>query len=246
MIQTIIGGIVDLILVLPLLFYTLLKKVENKWKYIFLFFGVFVLNYILIDLPRQFPFFDLFGGQWNWTGKLYALSVSLIIYIIITKKFLGQYDFVNFKQKKNSTRPILFAMLLLLAFVITIACFFGERYDFTIETLLFQLLPGLEEELIFRGIMLGILLSIVKDRLVVMKINIGNPALHIVAILFGLVHGFSFNAHWGLDIEFGYLFITYIYGLIWGWMTLKSGSILYPIISHNLLNLSITLIGILK
>jgi membrane protease YdiL (CAAX protease family) len=186
------------------------------------------------------------GGQWNWTGKLFALTAALIIYLLIKRKFLNQYDFFKLSQAKHSLKPNLILILLLVVITVIYTRFFGDHSEFTIETLLFQLLPGIEEEIVFRGLMLGLLLSIMKDKVVIGNMNIGYPSIYTTSILFGLAHGLSFNELWQIDFNLGYCFITFLYGTVWGWMTLKSGSILLPIIAHNLLNISITLVAILN
>lgn len=246
MTKTIIISLIELIVILPIVFYTLRGRVENKWRFLFLLVAVFVLNSFLIELPREILFFNLFGGHRNWTGKLFALSGTLIIYLLIKKKYLSQNDFFKIRQTKNSLKPIMITTLLLLLIITIFTRFFGGHSEFTFEALLFQLLPGIEEEMVFRGVILGILLALVKDKWMIGKVNIGNPAIYSTAILFGLVHGLSFTEQWGIDFNFGYCFITFLYGLVWGWMTLKSKSILMPIISHNLLNITITLVTMLN
>ncbi len=242
MTQTITIALIELIAISPIVFYFLKDKLDNKWKFIFLFVGTFVLNSFLIDLPRKISFLNLLGGQLNWTGKIFALTASLIIYFLIKKRFLNHYDFFKFSQARHSLKPNLIIILLSLLITVLSTRFLGGHSEFTLETLLFQLLPGIEEEIVFRGIMLGILLSIMKDKVIIGNKNFGNPSIYATAILFGLVHGLSFDNQWQIDFNFGYCFITILYGLVWGWIALKSKSILMPIIAHNLLNITIILI----
>ena len=62
----------------------------------------------------------------------------------------------------------------------TIIWYIFGKTDFSIETLAFNLiLPGIDEEIIFRGILLGLLMSILKENV----LSIINPSVLITSIL---------------------------------------------------------------
>jgi len=105
-------------------------------------------------------------------------------------------------------------------------------------------LPGLDEELAFRGIMLGLLVTALSNRLEIGRLNLGHPAMWVTAVLFGFVHGLRFGGALYMDwFHFG---MTAVIDLILAWMTLKSRSILMPIVAHNLYNFSLHLTEMLK
>lgn len=120
----------------------------------------------------------------------------------------------------------------------TIGLSFLIKYsDENISQLKFQFtMPGIDEELAFRGIMLGILSNTLRSKIHIGSINLGNPSLIITSILFGLGHSlkiddiYNFHQNW---FEFVNMFAI---GLLLGWMTIKSGSIIMAILSHNLIN----------
>jgi membrane protease YdiL (CAAX protease family) len=243
MIKTLVLSFIEILAITPILFFTMQNNVKNKWKVVALCIAAFISNAFLLDLPRNTEAFNFIGGSWNWSGKILALAGSIAFYFIIKKKYINGNNFFRIKQAKGSLKPILIALFSLWAIVCTFTLFSGNKMEFTIETLLFQLVPGIEEEIIFRGILLGIPLTILNDKIKLGKINIGNPAIYATALLFGISHALSFSNQWAIEFNIGYSIITTAYGFVWGWMAIKSKSILMPILSHNLVNLSITIIA---
>ncbi|BAV07056.1 CPBP family intramembrane glutamic endopeptidase [Filimonas lacunae] len=111
------------------------------------------------------------------------------------------------------------------------------------ETLLFQLLlPGIDEEMMFRGVLLGLLLTALKERIAL----IGSPAIGITAVLFGCSHAVTVGAHYSIHFDPFYFLQTALAGYVWGWITFKSRSILLAIVSHNLCNFFGTLATMIK
>ncbi len=97
-------------------------------------------------------------------------------------------------------------------------------------------MPGINEEIAFRGIMLGLLLKTLKDKILVFKIPFISPPILVTSILFGLAHGFSLSKSYEIEFYLEPFLRTTIYGIIWAWITIKSGSILLALLSHNLNN----------
>ncbi len=228
--------------ILPVLFFY--KKDEASYRLFLLFFAFAFLNIFLLMLPAIFEPFDIIGGTWNWTGKIYAITGSIIFYFLFQKDF-AENDFVRLRQGEESFKFTLGATILLVTFSTASGYFWGSPSVINLENLGFHLtMPGLDEELAYRGIGLGLLVTALSDRVEIGKLNLGHPAMWVTAVLFGFVHGFRFTGviqmHWA---HFG---LTFGIGLVLGWMTLKSKSILMPIVAHNLYNISLHLTRMLK
>lgn len=91
-----------------------LKKPDIKWKAIILFPSFFLLNQFLLELPGQIPALRIFDGNWNWSGKIYALTGSILFYMLFKKVFVKN-DFFTFKQKDDSlkyTLPVTIIVIL--------------------------------------------------------------------------------------------------------------------------------------
>ena len=107
-------------------------------------------------------------------------------------------------------------------------------------------MPGFDEELAFRGIMVGLLVTILIPRITVGSINLGSPAVWVTAILFALIHAFTLDETWSVKFNVVYFSYTFLFGYIMGWMAIKTRSILMPVIAHNSVNFIGTLVTMLK
>jgi membrane protease YdiL (CAAX protease family) len=98
---------------------------------------------------------------------------------------------------------------------------------------MFQLIiPGIDEEIMYRGVLLGLLMTCIKDK-ICFKNYIG---ILIIAILFGFIHAFQLNTVYSINFDWIYFLQTSFFGFVLGWVTIKSRSIVLPIIAHNLSN----------
>lgn len=169
----------------------------------------------------------------NWTGKIGAMALSIAFYFFI-KKRLVDCDFITRNTKKDALKKVILVGTItwLVMCFLTVAFSNGAR-PLNVEKLLYQLtMPGLDEEL-WRAILLGLMIPIVKDR----KFKLGHPALWATTIIFSLIHSVYMS-----DGQLGFapdaFIVTGLLGYILGWTTLKSRSLLPAIILHNLINFS--------
>nr|WP_255478519.1 CPBP family intramembrane glutamic endopeptidase [Flavobacterium sp. Sd200] len=103
------------------------------------------------------------------------------------------------------------------------------------ETLLFQFtMPGIAEELVFRGVLLGLLNKVYTAKINIFGVPLGWAAL-ITSVLFGVVHAFNFYSN-SIDFNLGYFFSSFLMGLIFVFIKEKSQSLVPSIICHNLYN----------
>ena len=246
MIDATIQSIITLLFITPIIFLAMDRKKTNKWFLLSLFYAFFLLNETLLILPIKIPAFRFIEGHWNWSGKLYAILGSILFYLAF-KKYFSQNDFFTLKQKEGSIKPNIIWIMVIIIVSILLGLFMDDKMAFSLETIGFELtLPGYDEEIAFRGIMIGILSTFLIDKIKFSKINFGNPAIWITAILFGLVHGFKITKNWDLQMDWIFFSYTFLFGFLLGWMTLKARSILLPVLSHNAANIFATLAAMLK
>ncbi|WP_166921512.1 CPBP family intramembrane glutamic endopeptidase [Flavobacterium poyangense] len=240
MINLMFESVLPVLVVLPLML--LFLKDKSQVKTIVLFAVIFILYQLILKAPKEFVSLQVIKGQWNWTGKLLGIIFGFILYSILKDK-LKPFDFLQFKQN-----PKTFFKTMLLAFLMVCTSFFSyfdSVKEFNWETLLYQLsMPGLDEELMFRAILLGLLLTCLRDKIKMGKWTLGNPSILIIGILFGLVHALHFKNN--IKFESYIFFCTFLSGYIWSWVTVESKSILLPVISHNLTNFMQNLIRMVK
>ncbi len=235
--------ILQLIIVIPLIILFLKRWESENWNIVFMFSAFFIVNSLVLYLPSEYISFRLFNGSgWNWSGKIYSSFVS-IIFLIAYRKFELKDYFLTFRQNKVFAKNnlIIIVAIILLQIVITtiMSSTFETKTKWDLNTILFQLTaPSISEEIAYRGIMLGLLVKVLKPNIIIFKKNFGNPSILITAILFGLVHGLHLTNSFGVEFNMFSFFFTMSYGIFWGWLTIRSGSILLALISHSLANVT--------
>ncbi|MEM7555239.1 MAG: CPBP family intramembrane glutamic endopeptidase [Cyanobacteria bacterium P01_A01_bin.84] len=166
------------------------------------------------------------------TQVLIAMGVTAIILWIVAKLWLkfGDFYLMSWHWQEND-------LFLGLVLGLAITGFSGLAYkfwseyrrsanfylDIVIKPLNFPdliwlgLLPGLSEELLFRGVMLPALGS-------------SHPAIAVSSICFGILH-LSGSGQWS------YVIWATVVGFILGYSAILTGNLLVPIVAHILTNL---------
>lgn len=224
-----INPLLNIAVILPLLLLFMRKRTRENYCRIF----SIVLCYYICNLALTAQFhidcLNIIGGSWNWDGKIYGIIWGIVAYFIFRDQF-SENKFFTFKQNRDGLKPAIWAAVL----VIGIPTLLGalNTKEFNLETLLFQItMPGFDEEIMFRGVLLGLMCSCLRNDGPTWR----NPANLITSVLFGLVHALTVN-----DVSISFSLSSFIwtgmigYGL--GYMTLKTRSILLAIVAHNLCN----------
>lgn len=176
-------------------------------------------------------------ASWNWLGKIMSLAGMLAIAALPMFRFkrVG----LTLRQNPGSLSAyILFAALSALFFYLAISGADGELDS--LETIAFQwTMPGLDEELFFRGVLLLAMNEAFRKAANILGAPITYGGL-LTSVLFGLVHGMSYG-------EGGFSFDAMTFALTGGpsllllWLREKTGSLLLPIVAHNIANGAFTL-----
>lgn len=169
--------------------------------------------------------FDITPGRWNWSGKIYSLALSIIVIWVagIDRKASG----LVLPDRNNQSSILATAVLILSSAILGIVFDAGST---NLETLAFQTtMPGLAEELTYRGIAPALFLGLVNHRSEISRFPW--HAIWVTALVFGIWHGlgleggvFTFDP---IPASF-----TLVGGLAYGWLRFNSGSLLYPVIAH--------------
>lgn len=222
----------------PLFLLILFLKERNKFAYvrITIFVLLFLLNGLIL---RYHPHF--IKSNWNWDGKICSIVFTILSYFIF-RKYFAENNFFQLKQEEKSNKKtwlVVFTLILLSA----LGGIFSATQKFDKETLLFQLLmPHTDEEPFFRGILLGLSLTILPPKIRF----IGNPSILIIAILFGLIHSLFLTENYRLSFDIGTFLLTGFIGWVFGWLALRSRSLVKPIIGHLGVNTLGNLISMIK
>lgn len=220
--------------VLPLSIISLLladKKDNRNYYRILLFTLIYMAYQVCLVLPRYVAPLNFINSNWNWDGKITGILFGITCYFLF-RRYFRENDFFTFRQQKahiKKTTIVAVAVVLLM----TTIYYFIDSSEFDAETLAFQLtMPGIDEEIMFRGILLGLLMTALPPRISFM----GNPAVLLTAILFGFLHAFTLDKNYSVSFEPVYFLHTGIGGYVFGWLTIKSRSILLAVLTHGFTN----------
>ena len=217
----------QLMLIMIVLLSALAVMEKNKENYIKIAYITicFVMFFLFRALPNilGIRFFDI-----PWESRVFTIFSSIFCLFCFKKHFLENNYFKIRQDKKNINIKItlIVSMLTFVGYLI-IYYYRGSRQEFNMELMLFlSTVVGIEEEIFFRGILLGLLMSCLNEK----KLFIKYLAILISGIVFGLWHGnFTY-------FDPVHIITNCFYGYIMGWITIKNKSILIPIIVHNLIN----------
>jgi hypothetical protein len=93
------------------------------------------------------------AGQWNWQSKSLALAATLAIAAL--PAFGWRRSGLTLAQTAGSLKSCILVALLYCLFFVAMAFIFPDGGPASLETLAFQLtMPGLQEESIYRGVLL--------------------------------------------------------------------------------------------
>lgn len=214
-------------------------RVNLVWGFISL--GLFCAYFItvlkggsLIPLERLFQELN-----WNWGGKIASILLWMLV-LLLLKLTDNTFKFSDagftWKQKTGSVKPATIAVVFFILLQLVLSYLLGNGPNYDAEKLLYQaLMPGLDEEPMFRGVLLYCMsLALISARFQFFgaKLNIAGVLL---VILFGLVHGLMYSAgEW--HFSFISILITGSYGFILLWLRERTGSVVFPIVAHNLVN----------
>jgi uncharacterized protein len=202
-------------------------------------FGLLFVSYLVLDdfitgLPNTFEVFDLNPARWNWAGKVYSLgfAAAMIALFGLNAKATG----LILPQRNVTVGALSLIPLVLMGVVLAMI---HQPAPPSGETIAFQLLmPGLSEELAFRGVAPALLLGLIRNQ---------DPpertpwiAIIIAAIPFGVVHGLSYSGG-AFAFELGQGLWTASGGIIYGWLRFSTGSLLFPLLAHSLTNVAFAL-----
>ena len=222
-------------------FFLVGKKTTENYLRIALFLLIYVFYQIVLILPKMSQTLNFIDSRWNWEGKLLGILFGIVCYFVF-RKYFAENDFFTLRQDRENFKKVLTVSAFAVLLVALIAYFTGKS-EFNAETLAFQLtMPAIDEEIMFRGILLGLLMTALSEKIPFLK----NPAVILTAILFGLTHALTFDKDFSINFEPIYFIHTGIGGLIFGWITWKTRSILLAVIVHGVANFLAALATMMK
>ena len=185
---------------------------------------LFLVNLVGLSLPRA-GFFA--GLDWNWQGKTVDLVWCLLLVALLGRVQRREIGWTW--QTRPGSLPVAFINIAILAaagFLLG-----GTGQVLTSERVLFDTTyPNLVEEIVFRGFMLALLDRAFPPGWTVSGARIGWGVV-LTAWLFGLAHGVAITPD-GIVFDPGWLAITFVAGLVFGWIRALTGSLWPAFLAH--------------
>lgn len=204
--------------------------------------GLAALIYVLSELVTMLPIWlgapFLLGLQYNWTGKLLCVLVSALA--IYGFKWVSPAEVGLTRPRPDSWRVVVPVMLGFAAIQVLSTARRPPQPVPSAEAYLYQLtMPGLAEELLYRGTLLG-LLSRAFPRTIPFFGTRTSWGGIVGIVLFLLAHGLVFDSPLALlpqaSFPLGRVLDKLLFGTLFLWVRERSGSCVVAMAAHNLVN----------
>jgi len=208
-----------------------------SWGWGVAFLATLVLFLGLATLPGLLPGDRLIGERWNWSGPLLGLAGALWIASMLVRRVGASWREMGFTwfQRPGSIGPALWVSAVALSLNALAMGHSAFRLPAVpLETWLYQAtVPGLVEEPVFRGVLLALL-----DRAFASRRNGGRASFDLLGASIGwggVVVTLVFVALHGVNA--GTLTGVLPAAVLYLWLRVRTGSLVVPIVVHNLWNL---------
>ncbi len=204
--------------------------------------GFACLVYFLLLRSRSVIPVPAFMGELtlNWVGKALSLMATLMMLYLLPKASF-QAAGLTWVQNKGSLRPVIAMGAVVLISTAIAVTLIAPTPESSLENLLFQAtLPGLDEELFMRGLLLLLFHQAFGKDLKIFGADTGWGFWLAVAI-FGLIHGITVQ-NGELAVNIWAIMATGLIGFVLTWMRERTGSLIVPIVFHNSWNVTLALV----
>ncbi len=196
------------------------------------------LDDLVTGLPHALRMPILPGARWNWSGKVLSLLLSALV---ITGLRLSPAA-VGLTRRQRHARIGAAALAVAVVWGTCLGLLFKPGHA-DVETLAFQAsMPGLAEELVYRGICPAVLLGLVRRREPAPGVPWG--VVLATAVAFGLWHGLGYSrGHLRFDAMSA--LVPFVGSIPIGWLRFKTRSLLVPTLVHGVANVAFHVAGAL-
>lgn len=217
-----------------------LARGRVRWSWLAIALGLFIIQDMALSSGwGALSGLDLIDSRWNWEGRL--LSTLVLIGLAL---LLFRHDWEATGLRLGQSGPA--AWLALVLSLVVCALFAAGAYwlvpgplVFAPEDIAFQAtMPGIEEEIFYRGLLLGALDRAFGTPLKLLRAPMGWGAVA-TAMLFAAAHAVVLTPELAMTLDIGQSAWLFAAGLVLAWLRAATGSILLPVIVHNWANASV-------
>jgi membrane protease YdiL (CAAX protease family) len=205
-----------------------------------LFFGVYFLDNLSITLTNHLPALQLVPNRvwegflvYGWSGKLYSILLAIALLFLLRPGLTREEVGLTLRQNEGFILPASLVVLALAAWVLIVGlCSPKGRLDVRFLIYL-AVMPGLNEELIYRGYLLAIMNRLLSPKFKLFAAPVGWGAI-LTSVLFGLLHGVWLDNSLDVELDMIALRNSTVSGLVFAWLRERTGNLLMPIVAHGL------------
>lgn len=203
---------------------------DFRWRWLLAAAALIVLHdALLVRVYGLIP--ELVAGRWNWTGKWLATIGMLAVAAL--PAFGWRRSGVTLRQSRGS--GVAWLVVLVLTVGLLVAGFHFGDGPADAGTIAFQwTMPGIEEELFYRGVLLLALNEAFRARWRVFGAGIGWGGL-LSTVAFGLIHAMAYRDG-AVSFDAAAFLMTGGPAVLLLWLRERTGSLLAPVLAHNVVN----------
>lgn len=219
-----------LAIVFPFFLIAIWRTHSTNRKLIIMVAILLFVDNALQRIPKMLFFAGLY---WPWQGKILEILWPFLFILVYHRLSFSEIG-ITLKLNSGSLRGIVLMALLLVLLPTVIGIPFGGRLPANIETLLFEMtMPGIGEELVFRGVFQSLLNRAFGKPRTIWNAQVG-WGLILTALLFGAMHLVSIGKTGVIHFHIGHMLSALGIGLALGWIRERGGSLLPCVVLHNL------------
>jgi uncharacterized protein len=161
--------------------------------------------------------------------------------VVVTSGVFRREDLgLTWKQRPGTLRAVLFVVIPVVIIIDLTVLRLAPHESFTAEDVAYQLtMPGLVEELFYRGLLLALFDSMFAPRVTILGTKMGYGAI-VTSLAFGAVHAIDVDCALRLTLSPLAAVSPLISAFFAAWIRARSGSLVIPILAHNLSNTLVT------
>jgi len=179
------------------------------------------------------PEIDMMSGPWPWEGQLAALLTMLVAGVLIFRGDRAAWGLTLAQNGPAALRGWLAAGLIIALFAagawrLAPGSYGGGVLDYAYQATL----PGLSEEIFYRGVLLLALDRAFSGRLNVLGAPLGWGAV-MTTVFFASAHTLGMTPAYLMTLEINAAAYYMLAGFVLVWLRAATGSLLAPILVHN-------------
>lgn len=204
-----------------------------------LFFAVYLVDNLAISLTNHIPQLQIAANHlwsgfllWGWSGKLYSIGLISLLLCLSSRLIDARAAGLTLRQQLGSILPSL-VIIFLIAASTSLWGSMLPKGAFDGGLLLYMaILPGLNEELVYRGVLPACLEEAFPGRWTLASARFGWSVI-IPTLGFALLHGLWFDSAFTLRLDLTLIRNALIAGLLFAWLRERTGSLLMPVAAHG-------------